>query len=248
MKFETAYCIDKEKEFTIDEISHIYKQDKVKFHYEYKGFLYCPECRRAKLRYNNAANPYFSAYPKVKHEENCSLSQETLTIQKSEKYVNNTANRKSIESQMDHLILLLSDQQEPAKISYSFPRNLSITQENSSPRKSSATQSEKLPRKRIDISWRPDDYDCYKLFYGTIRLTWEKYKNGYKILMKSVNDQKTFCGLTVSEKVYYHLQDECKTPSSFLCKIVFFALFSYNDKEIPITYLRYSDLLKIVKF
>lgn len=104
MKFEIAYCINKDKEFTIDEIAHIYRRDIVKFDYEYKNFLYCPECRRAKLQYNNAKNPYFSAYPKVKHEENCSLAQDVLSSKQSKKYIDDTANWFSVENQMNHLI------------------------------------------------------------------------------------------------------------------------------------------------
>lgn len=253
MKFETAYCSYKQKEFTIDEISHIYRQNIMQFDYEYKGFLYCPECKCAKLSYHNAAHPYFSAYPKAKHEEDCSLSQETIPSSKSEKYVNDTANKKSIENQMDHLILLLSDQQELVRKDSSISKKLSEDQSCFSLDRSVSIQSKKLPRKRIDISWRPDDYDCYKLFYGTIYLKWEKYEEGYKILMYPRKGDRLMCKLRVKETVYQYLPNYYKILDAFSCHIVFVASFSekenkkLQDKKYRTTYLVNSNRIKIVK-
>lgn len=251
MKFEIAYCINKDKEFTIDEIAHIYRRDIVKFDYEYKNFLYCPECRRAKLQYNNAKNPYFSAYPKVKHEENCSLAQDILSSKQSRKYIDDAANWFSVENQMDHLILSLGTNLQKLNNRQDIVKPVHTNTQNFYTPKFSIKQNTKLSQKRIDISWKPDDYDCYKLFYGTILLKWEKAQNNkYKILMYSLDQARLLCRLIVNQNVYPYIKEEYKSPNEYQCDICFLALFKAenNIETIYKTSALYkSKFLKIIK-
>lgn len=251
MKFEITYCIDRDKEFTIDEIAHIYRQDIVKFNYEYRNFLYCSECRKARLRYNNAKNPYFSAYPKVKHEENCSLAQDILSPKQSKQYIDDTANWSSVENQMDHLMLSLGTNRKKLNNKQDAVKPVHINTPNFYTSRSSIKQNTKLSQKRIDISWKPDDYDCYKLFYGTIFLRWEKTQNNkYKILMYSLDRDRLLCRLIVNQNVYPHIKEKYKSPNEYQCDICFLSLFKAenNIETIYKTSALYnSKFLKIIK-
>ena len=218
-------ALKKDQEFTIDEITHIYRQDIVTFHYEYKNFLYCPECRKAKLQYKNAKNPYFSAYPNVKHEQNCSLAQDELSPKQSKSYIDDPENWIRVENQMNRLILSLGMNQRKPDYKQDLVGSVPMKTVNFYTQKSFVTQSKRLRQKRIDISWTPDDYDCFKLFYGTIFLKWEEAQNDkYKILMYSLDRHKLLCKLIVNPTVYLHIKKEYKSLNQYPCDICFLTL------------------------
>ena len=76
MKFEEAYSIYDNETLSIETIKTIYNQDPRAYIENYKFSFFCPECHLAQLSYINAVVPYFRAYPKAKHHENCDLQQD----------------------------------------------------------------------------------------------------------------------------------------------------------------------------
>lgn len=250
MKFEESFCTNKCKTFTIDEIAYIHNMNLKVFANEYKDYLVCPECHKANLSYNNATTPYFRAYPKAIHKEGCSLIQEEMTEKQAIKFIGDKKNNASIIRQMESILaILILDEPEP----YPLPKpkcHLRITPNNTESKSNLLYNSTRFPRKRIDIAFRPEDYDCYKFFYGKVILQWEKdnTKGRYKMLLFHPKTKKMICKILVSNTVYSYIDNKYKFPYKYICNIVFLATFIENKEHAyQTTSLRFGHYLSLIK-
>lgn len=107
-------------------------------------------------------------------------------------------------------------------------------------------QRKQLPRKRIDTSFREEDYLCFKFFYGDVLAEWEKDEkyNMYRLLLRGVRDHRFICRINVSEKVFSHIPMDMKIKGAFNCKIVFLAAMEKYKNYMKCS-LRWSDYLHI---
>lgn len=248
MKFEEAYSTFDKENHTIKKIQNIYIKTPITFAENYKESFLCPNCRLAKLQYNNAATPYFSAYPHAKHTPDCYLQQKELSPKSAEFFVQNSQNTTVLLRQMQSIInSLLPSHSLSSSKNQVLPTTIAIP---SSSHTSKSSQNKRMTQKRFDLPLRIEDYNCYKYFYGKSRIKWE-YDNRikkHKLLLRNIEDN-TFLGrIFITPSVYQYLSKEYKAPLEYSCYIVFAAKLSKTDKNYFEGTLYRSNHMIITKF
>lgn len=255
MKFKDAYCSKINKLLTIDDVAYYYKNDKQFYKGNIEKYLICPECRQPSLSYNNSSPPYFSVYPKAKHADLCTLKQDEMTATQSTEFISNSNNKDLVMRQIDSVLTMLLETKSPLtkKKSPTFKKSSFIT---FSKKPVHISASKRIPRKRIDLEFEDEDFECDKIFYGSVRLKWEekidKYTGesiGHKMLLyrNKNGDNRMVCKLIVSPRVYGYLPDEYKQPEKYNCKIVFVANFEDQGKTYQTTHIRHSQFIVLEK-
>lgn len=250
MKFDEAYCETDMKTYTIEEISRLYNLHLDIFVKEYKDHFLCPECHTASLTFVNASIPYFRTYPNSKHLDDCFLKQEEMDQAQLKNYLADKDNTDSVNRQIQNALasLFVNNQEfnsdkEAGHMAYT----------SASPRSfESIYERKRIPRKRIDLPFREEDFDCTKIFYGTVNLQWlkAKHSNSYKLILSSPTAHKRLCILAVTEKVYMNLNPTYKNQDFYLCNIAFLSEFQKerNESNNPLfSFLRTSQYLVIEK-
>ncbi|MGN0569267.1 MAG: hypothetical protein ACI4N4_02030 [Candidatus Fimenecus sp.] len=249
MKFKDAYCTKIQRLLSIDEITHYYRFDKQFYKDNIEKHLICPECRQPNLSYHNDAPPYLSVYPGAKHLDDCTLKQDEMTPVQTETFVENPKNREQISRQLESVLTMMLDA-VPTSHKKATPQKSKISSSPSDIDVHSKKSKKRIPRKRIDLQFTNEDFDCYKLFYGSVRLQWEKEDTeDYKILLRrqDKSDKRLLCRLKISSKVYSYLPNEFKTPREFNCNIVFLAKFSNKGRSYQDTWIKTSQYISLTK-
>lgn len=251
MKFEEAYWQKEDKMLRIDEITEIFHSKQSIFAKEIKDYLFCPECKKPQLAYNNASNPYLRAFPKSQHADWCSLKQGEMNSVRAEQFINDEKNKDIIIRQMQSAMLaLMNPTASPSKTS----SKVSSVSKGISPFPvSHSSTSKRLPRKRIDIKFCPKDFNCVKIFYGTVYAKWEtdvqtfnETEKWRKILMYDDNNQ-LLCKLKISPKVYNYIPEHYKGMNGVNCAVAFLAKFNDDGRKYRTTSLRSSAYLIMEK-
>lgn len=242
MKFEEAFSDFDHITYSIDEIEKMYKYDKVRYANNYHDHFLCPECHKAKLSYNDAETPYFKSYPHAKHAEDCSLRQSEMSAIKAEKLVNDESSREEIQRQMERVLaMLLSNTSSTRSIGGTSETGHSTSQTLSFPINS---LSKRFPKKRIDLAFRPEDFNCYKLYYGCVLVRWEQDKKNdkYRVLLYHAKQKHLVCRISVTNAVYQYIDMKFKFSGTRECNVVFLAIFTRDTgKNYQSTYLRFGD-------
>lgn len=250
MKFKDAYCTKLNTLFFIDEITRYYRTDKQFYKDNIEKNLICPECKQAQLAYNNAATPYLSAYPKSEHAEWCSLKQDELDPIQTDTFIRNPKNKEQISRQLESVLTMMLDT-VPHASTKAIPKKSKISSSSSELVTPTKQLRKRIARKRIDLPFTEEDFNCYKLFYGSVRLQWEKEDDmeDYKILLRRQNtsDKRLLCRLWISPKVYYYLPIEFKFPKEFNCNIVFLAKIKNKGKTYKDARIKISQYLSLTK-
>lgn len=247
MKFEEAYCSHAKKTLTIQKVAAVYKFDTEEFVKHYKEGLYCPECKEAKLSYNNAAIPYFKTYPKAKHCENCSLRQEEMGAKEIKEYIDSKEGKERAERNIESLMIRLLDESTDYRIK---GKNIKANEESERPNSSTpltkSNSRKRFPQKRIDTMLSEEDLDIFKLFYGTVNICWEcdNRSNDFKLILRNKTNRKFLCKIRVTTSVYSHINPSYKFEGYRECKIVFLASLK-KSKNTVYTSLSWSGFLSI---
>ncbi len=157
-----------------------------------------------------------------------------MTPREVETFVEMKSSIQTIQRQAESLLaLLLSDRTNVGRIKVKETQGRKLFAElELSGRNDTA---KRIPRKRIDTAFSSDDYDCYKLFYGSVWLQWEiderSAKKQYKILLRARNNRKLLCKLFVSADVYRYIDMRYKTPAEYACQVVFLAKIKCSEKK-----------------
>lgn len=262
MKFEEAFYSKKKLNIPISVLTDIFENQPKLFEMNYRRFLFCPECHKAQLAYNNAQSPYLSAYPKAKHGNDCGLAQNVATNKETQKivydYHYNPATRESIDRQINSTLRLLLAEENITTVSQkSFLQCLDYTEHKEVNYNSQKNGTSRLPRKRIDLPLTDSDYNTFKVFYGNMIICWRKTEKtnehfGYhKLLLYTPQKHEFKCSIKITENVYSHLPPVYKSINNTLCKIVFIAQLKKSQTELRssncgFTTLINSQLLKIL--
>lgn len=241
---------------TVDDITYYYKSDKQYYKDYIEKYLICPECRLPNLAYNNDNPPYLSVYPRAKHDDNCSLKQDEMTSKQTSKFINNPDNKELVLRQMESILTMMLN----TNVAKSKKHKDSYTNANVSKKQchnNSNLTSKRIPRKRIDMDFESGDFDCDKIFYGSVKLRWEKdprtingiVQNYYKILLyrNKKYDKRMICRLNITPTVYSYIPEEVKSSEEYNCKIVFLAKFKDRGKSYQITSIRNSQFITLEK-
>lgn len=247
MKFEEAYSIYDNETLSIETIKTIYNQDPRAYIENYKFSFFCPECHLAQLSYINAVVPYFRAYPKAKHHENCDLQQDERSRKAAKIFVENDQNITIIQREMQSVLCSLF---------VSHSKHIPVHHSSSTSKTSSTTthashssRNKRMGRKRIDLPFREEDYNCYKYFYGKAKIKWEydKKSQKFRLLLRHIETNKFLGRIFVTLPVYGHLPSEYKTPTEYCCGIIFTAEIKNQEKSYFSTILYNSSYIMITK-
>ena len=202
VKFPEVYCDFEKDTVTLEEITKLYRNEYALYAENYQQSFWCPECRKVRISYNNAATPYFSAYPHSSHDDNCTYRQDEMSLKAVEALTSTNRTREEIIRQMDSLMhtLFKSDTSEKKMLSSS---NSSVVTRKP-PKRGETKIDKRIPRKRIDESFYTDDYKNYKLFYGNIKLRWEEKDalcSNRKILLYHIKTGKFICRICITDGV-----------------------------------------------
>lgn len=248
MKFEEAYWKKEDKNLSIDEITGNFRSNKSFFSSDIKDCLFCPVCQKPNLAFNNASTPYLSTYPNSEHAAGCRLIQDELSPKRADKIVSNPKNKDIIIRQMEYVFLTLFD--SSTKTGKSSSKSISFPKSSHSFAKEHKTTSKRFSWKRIDLSFNVDDFDCFKIFYGTVFVKWETdyhtsdgiIEEWHKILMYN-KKEKMVCRLEISPRVYSYIPETYKKINNTNCKITFLAKFKNNGKTYRKSSLINSEFL-----
>ena len=246
MKFEEAFSTYDQITHPIDEISDLFIRDRKSYVEHFQSTFLCPECHIAPLSYNNAETPYFKSYPHASHADDCSLRQDEMSVAKAAELVADQSSNEVIQRQMQSTLSILLSSNTPTPCEKQ--KDAHVHRESPVNNFHLHLVSTRFPRKRIDISFRPEDFNCYKLFYGHVFVKWEKdlAKNRFRILLYHVKKEHLVCRISVTDKVYHYVNEQYKFSDERECNVVFLASFPRDSgKAYQSTYLQFSDKIII---
>lgn len=81
-----------------------------------------------------------------------------------------------------------------------------------------------IRRKKLTRAFATDDYDIPMIFYGTVSLEWDLRNENVKYLrIRDVNENAYICSVSVSNKIYSHIEESLKFDGVKKCDIAFLA-------------------------
>ena len=251
MKFEEAYVENMNEKKTIEEITFVRQMEPQTYKDISEQCFLCPQCLKARLIYVNGKIPYFRAKSKEVHEDNCLLRQDLMTVKQSEKFSLDINNDLKAERQLESILFRLTESKQSMKKRIQKRDIESLENKN---RLLSSTQkvktvSKRIGQKRLDYAFSDDDYDCYKYFYGSFIMSWEKATgtDKHKLLLWHIDNKCLVCKLFISGSVYKYIDVKYKQINQKKVYIAFLGIFKKPEveKTYKFTYLQRSSLLKI---
>lgn len=246
MKFKDAFSLTLNRKVTLEEINDWYKNDKNFFENQISGNLLCPKCKKAYLKYNNAKRPYLSCYPQATHSDNCSLKQEEYSKRGIDKLIKSQANNGIIIRQVESVFTNLFKTNDKANTNHVQIKK-EQKENNKSQNQINKKHIKRIKRKNINTKITNDDFDTYKIFYGTVNCQKTEHKKKddihYYLSLSDKNNPLIF-KIIVSENVYKYLSEEVKMNNNFNCNIALFAKLT-NKKQGAKAVLIHSNFLKI---
>ncbi len=158
MKFEEAFCAELSRLITVDDATKVLRAKPTFFAEKVRNSLFCPECRKPKLSFHNAAIPYFSTYPLDRHDIECQLRQDEMTKNQTKEFIKQKINKDAIVRQAESLLAMLLSNDICKKF---ITHHTNET--DTAPANVKAWERRKInriPRKRIDCAFSEEDYDC----------------------------------------------------------------------------------------
>ena len=165
-----------------------------------------------------------------------------MSANKAKEFVEGKNNCEEIKRQMESAMAMLLSIGIHSLSTKTAPKSIHSTSEIAISSVNSA--SNRLPRKRIDIAFRPEDFNRYKLFYGYVSVKWERdeRRNKYRILLYHIKKEHMVCRISITEAVYKHINRKYKFDDQRKCNVVFLAIFTVDSgKNYQSTYLRLGD-------
>lgn len=252
MKFEEVYYKVENRVLPLYDIEDIYFNSPSEYVNKYKEHLFCPECRIARLSFNNAELPYFSTYPRALHGDDCSLTQDEASAKITTDFLKDKRNLDEISRQINSVVRILLEEKTETN---SIKRTIKNTTNNNGSKivatKKHTHKKPRVPRKRIDIPFRSDDYNVEKIFYGDVLLKWKYYPDEkcYRLLLYHPVKKNFRCSIKITMRVYDHIK-EYKRFDNCVCKVVFIGELNepkqgHKSNNVGFATLVYSEYLRI---
>ena len=206
MKFEDAFWITHDRTISFKELRNTYEQNPALFSTEYRGYLYCLECHMARLEYVNKQSPYLGTWKGDQHDASCSDRAPPASAKQFTEYYNSKDNKADIARRLKSTIAMLFHDKKFAMEDDPFILHLPSSKKSAAG-SSLVKRAYGIRRKKITMPLDSEDYDCLKIFYGTVSLSWNPpTSNGHHdLVVKSFKDTTTLCSVWMSDAVYNHL-------------------------------------------
>lgn len=223
------------------EITSIRKSDEYKYNEHIKPYLYCPECKTAKLTHCNGdiKQPYFRLISSSHHDEKCSYIGTTLSPRNMNKIYNKNTDNLNFSKRLHRIIGLLfhGNNTEDNPFEFKIRKNDNINHNAQNNEQIANANKTYIPR-RLITRLSEEDMNTPKIFYGNVFIKWINSNNIDKIhyiaiyrdYQKNYNKYIDFiCRIRVTNKVYINLPLNIKTNQH--CHIAFLSKFTLNEQE-----------------
>lgn len=241
---EFYYSVDKKIHF-LEEVQEEYEKNSGNIT-KFRGDMFCPECRVAKLGFTHKTlkkREFLSKLPSSSHKENCSYINDYATKKELKEFVNSLSNQQ-IQDRLEAVLnnLLNKQQEESNKIDNTQETNPFVI--NKVNKITNSTVRKSIPRKSIRSWFDKDTENQLFVFYGTVKLDVEEIKQKknnksfYRLLIKTQKGNDWF----VKTKVFRaNIKDEID-PNSFYD----IALFGYIEFYRGFPQLKTENLSSIL--
>lgn len=240
LKFEVAYYEKKKDFISFEKIKSKYKSNSEMFFSNVNPHLYCPECKKAKLIYVNALNPYLRAKESNTHKIGCSFNYPEITQKILDEIVTTDKDKEAMRLRLENSLNQIFIKKEIDLNNNPFV--VERFENNNTERGIVHTRKNRIPRKNLMLPFNDDDYDTLKLFYGRAYLKWEpqKYENRNVLLILS-SKKEEICEISMSDKVKKYLILQNYIEENFLSQVAFISKMS-NDNKIKTAHIKNSAL------
>ncbi|WGE33961.1 hypothetical protein NYR61_10925 [Actinobacillus genomosp. 1] len=241
--FEVAYFVDENREISIQAVANQIENNRDTLA-RYKGNLFCPECRKARLSFVSKTNnrvAHFRMTQNQQHKDGCSYIHEYATKDIVTEYVKDLT-EKQIENKLNAIMNMLCksdaravNQSVNSEKNKNNPMVIHISQNNT---------NHSLRRKSLS-GWLDVDEKQLYVFYGKVKLAFEK-KNGkcgdfYILHIKtknSNNEWKNKVNLT-SSRIFENINENS------IYRIAMIG--SLNKKYMKISLLKNSIIYEVIQ-
>lgn len=168
-KFEEAiFRLDGEETLLArDEITKLRIEEPEKFMRDVKYNLFCPGCGGPHLKHNNANTPYLSTHQNEAHDEECPMACEELDEKTCNEYFGDIKNSNAIHRRLSAVVAKLFETGLKENNPLMFYGNGDYQKPDEQPTAYRVRLVGRLiPHQLINQSFRDDDYNVYKIFYG----------------------------------------------------------------------------------
>lgn len=147
----------------------------------YKDYIYCPECKEAKLSFTHQTSvnrAYLSKLPSSSHNKDCSYNYEYATNEQVLKYITSLSGEK-LKDKLESVLnkMLYSDKKENRNLNTEKKENpFIITEKNNIDNKRTYKS---IRKKSLNSQISKEDEGKIFLFYGRVKLEVKKVKEEY---------------------------------------------------------------------
>ena len=199
--------INNGKEITISEeqLNNQMKNNNLIYKKKYKGHLFCPQCKKAKL----AIAPVFSTdnyhlriYPKQEHLANCIKSINYVSKRSFDEFVENEKSVEFLNGRLNLIIDAVSGKKvDPRTVSLITTQDWNCIAQNEL--ENNLDENKRIRQLRIKHLTAPmyDEYSYNLIFYGTVDILFAIHKTKNCIKIFKHDFEQNFCLLTLSGKV-----------------------------------------------
>lgn len=239
--FEVAYFVSENKKISIWKIANQIENNREELT-RYKGNLFCPECRKAKLSFVSKTNnrvAHFRMTQNEQHENGCSYAHEYATKDILTEYVNNLTDQQ-IEDKLNSIMNFLckrninaESQSDNSGNNMNNPMIIHVAKDNI---------NRSLRRKSLS-GWLDVNEQQLYVFYGKVKLAFEK-KTGknrdfYVLYIKTKNRDNEWKNKVnlISSKTFININENT------IYRIAMIG--SLNKKYMRISLLRNSIIYEV---
>lgn len=195
----------------LEELIDFYQKSPQEYTNNYEGNLFCRECRLPKLSFVN--HKFLRGYRGQVHDESCSNHLEKISSENLAEHLKN-ATVDYVNKKLHNLINELIKKQvleiHPLVLR-EIDNGYSYEGVPRTEIKCGVRNLKRIPVKSLTAPFFVEDFDVFKLFYGTVRMEWQSIKNGngeciyYYIRFYTLDKDKLICSLKITKKVYAKL-------------------------------------------
>lgn len=218
----------------------------------YYNKIYCPECYKAKLNliHTNSDKFWLRAFPKQEHDDLCSKQLPLVSNSMFNKYCESKDSAEHINKRLHQLIDMVLKKET---IDFN-PLVIKVVDKKCSNDEvmkheiRNHTNLKSTPIKSLTNPFHDDDYDVWKMFYGKVRIKWNKSTYSYNLMCYHPTKNYLICRISVSNMIYdCYLPDEYKhdIANVFIAFAGIIQHIEYNGRFYNNAVLRFSNHLVI---
>lgn len=217
-KFEEALYLNGTDEcpYSLDKIAEMYKSEPAYFENEIRPFLYCPECRKPKLKFNPGSSRQRHYLSSVgEHSGNCSCQCPPVRTSIL-KRIDETPDLDNLQARLESCLRqLLKGRQTEKNPCIFYSENDPFPLKDKKGNRIKVAKNSYIPKKRLTHAINQNLFRVFMMFYGQVELEWHETQGEdrandwypHKLHVFYGGTEHPICLLKFSDNVYAHLPD-----------------------------------------